>query len=648
MQLLALVTLDYVVLAAYLLLMVAMGLAFSRRQESSNEFFLAGRSMGWFPVGISVMATLLSALSYSGVPGESYFEGFHYLILPAMVWVCVPLMVKVVLPLYHNLQMYSVYEYLELRFDVRTRVVSSIVFVIWRLLWMGGVLYAPCKVLIIAAGVNVPEPVLLLSLGLIGTIYTFLGGMRAVIWTDVLQAFVMVAGVVLILWGTWSSIDGGLATVLGTASQKGRGEILETQFSWSSKWSVWGMAPHMLISMLSFYIADQITVQRFLTARSLKASTRSFLLNCVSVTIMIPALALVGVSLFAYYQHHPDQMRPIWVANVVDPASGTIASDDAGAALLDWSEDGTAMDMDRPEDAARVQQLIADGRILRPHTGEPFTDPARIAALTEGESGRLQSSLLGKQNNQGEWVVNRKAQDEFMPRFLTDKLGVGIAGLILAALFAASMSSMDSGLNSISTLVITDFHRRWGWGRKWLAKRVGKEAGELTEEDELRLARPLVLVIGVLATLFSMTLGHVGNIFDIMIAIINTFGGPLLAIFILGMFTRVTSGRSALVALLVGTLFTLWIMASNSYASLAHLWPFAEKLGSIWPVIFGFGFTILVGTVGGLILGGRKTDSELRGLVVGIGTLGDRGPEEASRVIFVNDHDDSVPDSEDA
>ena len=633
MQLLALASFDYVVLAAYLLLMVLMGVMFSRRQKSSKEFFLAGRSMGWFPVGISVMATLLSALSYSGVPGESYFEGLNYLILPAMVWVCVPLMVKVVLPLYYNLRMYSVYEYLELRYDVRTRVVSSIVLVVWRLLWMGGVLYAPCKVLIIAAGVEIPEPVLLLSLGLISTIYTFLGGMRAVIWTDVLQAFVMVAGVILILWGTWSAIDGGFIAVLETASQHGRTQVLETDFSWSSKWTVWGMAPHMVISMLSFYIADQITVQRFLTARSLQASQRSFLLNCVSVTIMIPALALVGVSLFAYYQHHPDDMRPIWVANVVDPATAEVATGADGTPLLDWYEDGPRLDA-ATFDAAAVKQMIADQRLLRPHTGEPFSDPERIEQLMNKPAGGLKSRMLGKQNSQGEWVVNRKAQDEFMPRFLTDNLPVGIAGLILAALFAASMSSMDSGLNSISTLVITDFHRRWGFGRRWLARKVKKEVEDLNEEDELRLARPLVLIVGVLATLFSLTLGHVGNIFDIMIAIINTFGGPLLSIFILGMFTQRTTGRSVLLALLTGTLFTLWMMLTNTYDSLAHLWPFEQTLSGIWPLIFGFSFTIAVGFLGGLVLGGQKSPSELRGLVVGLGQLGDRGPEEAARVIF--------------
>ena len=450
MNLLGLVTGDYAVLAAYLVVMVLVGMFFSRRQDSSSEFFLAGRSMGWFPIGISVMATLLSALSYSGVPGESYYVGFHYFLLPAMVWLCIPLMLKVVLPLYHRLQMFSVYEYLELRFDSRTRVVSSVVFVIWRLLWLGAVLYAPCKVLIIAAGVQIPEWMLLLTLGLISTLYTFLGGMRAVIWTDVVQSLVMVAGIVLILLGAWSAMDGGFSSVIGLAVEHDRASILESEFHWQEKWSAWGMAPHLLISMLSFYVADQITVQRFLTARSLKESKRSFLLNCLAVSIMIPALSLVGVSLFAYYQTHPDEMRPIWVVNT---------GQQEGEPVLDWYEDGPLLDRATFDEQA-VRQMIAEGKILRPNTGEPMQDPERVKQLFSGGNGRLNVKMLARQNpgEPREWIVNRKAQDEFMPRFLTDQLPVGIAGLILAALFAASMSSMDSGLNSISTLVITDFH----------------------------------------------------------------------------------------------------------------------------------------------------------------------------------------------
>ena len=204
-MLLALSSFDYGVLALYLLAMIGVGMYFAREQHTSRDFFLAGRSMGWFPIGLSIMATLLSALSYSGIPGEAYYVGYKFLLMPVAVWCALPIMSYVVLPLFHRLGIYSIYEYLELRFDATTRFVSSIVFVVWRLLWLGGVLYAPVKVLIVAAGLRIDTWWLLLILGIVSTLYTFLGGMKAVIWTDVIQAMVMAGGLVLIIVCVWTN-----------------------------------------------------------------------------------------------------------------------------------------------------------------------------------------------------------------------------------------------------------------------------------------------------------------------------------------------------------------------------------------------------------------------------------------------------------
>jgi Na+/proline symporter len=183
-------------------------------------------------------------------------------------------------------------------------------------------------------------------------------------------------------------------------------------------------------------------------------------------------------------------------------------------------------------------------------------------------------------------------------------------------------------------LLITDFHRRLGIGRSWLADKLGKPADSLGEEDELRLDRPLVLVIGVAATLFSLIVAQIGDIFSIMIAVVNTFGGPLLAVFLLGVFTRRCTARAALVSLVAGTLFTIWITVANSYTAFAWLWPFEERLASTWSVIFGVGFTVLFGYAASFFIGNRKPKDELRGLVVGVGHLGNREPEEMEVIII--------------
>lgn len=652
-MLFALSSVDYLVLGMYLLAMVAVGWYFSREQHTSKDFFLAGRSMGWFPVGLSIMATLLSALSYSGIPGAAYYAGFKFLLMPVAVWLCVPVMLMVVLPIYQGLGIYSVYEYLEMRFDAATRFVSSIVFVVWRLLWLGGVLYAPCKVLVVAAGLDVPMWLLLSILGLVSTGYTFLGGMKAVIWTDVIQALVMVAGVLLIIGGVWWSVDGGPARVWEVAQDFDRTSLAELEWSWTNRWSLWGLLPHFVFAMLSFYIADQITVQRYLTAKDLGTAKRSFVLNCLSVTFMVPALAYVGVCLLAFYQDHPQAMRPIWVANVDSenrqsitfpetrdrprldektgqPKVGLFSREQmdptSGVPLMDWYRDDLS--------AETVASFVEQGRLLRPNSKEPFTS---AEGLVDPETGKLSIDKLAVRRGD-EIQLHVKAQDELMPRFITNQLPIGIAGLILAALFAASMSSMDSGLNSICTLLIMDFHRRLGWGRARLARRLNKPESELTEADELKLGRPLVLIIGVAATLFSLVVSQIDDIFSIMIAVVNTFGGPLMAIFLLGMFTRRTTARAAVTSLIVGTIFTLWIMLANKYSMFYFLWPFSSKLADIWTVLFSIAFTCVFGLAASFVIGRQKSNDELLGLVVGVGKLGVRETGEVDVILFDDEH----------
>jgi Na+/proline symporter len=200
------------------------------------------------------------------------------------------------------------------------------------------------------------------------------------------------------------------------------------------------------------------------------------------------------------------------------------------------------------------------------------------------------------------------------------------------------MSSVDSGLNSICTLLVMDLHRRYGWGKAWLARRIGKTPEDLDEVDELRLARPLTLVIGIGATLFSLVIAQIGEVFEIMIAVVNTFGAPLLAIFLLGMFTRRCTGAAALIALVAGTLFTLYLMAVNRFAFMAVVWPFEVRCDSIWTVTFGTLFTLVCGYVLSFFVGKRKPNIELRGLVVGCGTLGVLAADEDVQLLSTDSH----------
>jgi Na+/proline symporter len=503
----------------------------------------------------------------------------------------------------------------------------------------------------------VPVWLLMIVLGAISTAYTFLGGMKAVIWTDVIQSLVMVAGLVLMIGSVWLSLDGGPQRVWQVNEELGRGSIADLSFSWSNEWSLWAALPHFALAMLSFYVADQITAQRYLTAKSLTAARRSFVLNSISVSIMVPALCYVGMALLAYYHDHPQDIRAKWVVNVDN--SGTPSSN-KGAAMTGprstKSESETAPPSDGKPligwyDEVSTQtapKLIAEKRLLDPNTGEAIEsldevlDPATGQLDVERVGRRLPPPISGKLQR-GEMVLNKSAQGELMPHYITRQLSLGVAGLILAALLAASMSSMDSGLNSICTLLVMDFHRRLGWGRAWLASRLDKPADQLDEADELRLGRPLVVLIGVAATLCSLLMGQIESIWDIMINVINTVGGPLLGIFLLGILTRRATARSALVGLGVGILVTVYLVVSSLHVGLDWLWPFATALDSKWNVIIGVLVTFAVGYFGGYLLGPVKTKEQLRGLVAGIGELGQRTP--AARPSLKIEIDDPANDN---
>ncbi len=617
-MLFAFTTLDYTLVGLYLAGMVAVGAHFSRQQHSAADFFLAGRSMSWFPVGLSIMATLISALSYTGVPSEAYRVGLVLLLWPAALWLTLPVVYWIVLPIYSNLRMFSIYEYLELRYDRLTRTVGTLMFILWRLLWLGGVLYAPCKVLVIAAGVDVSVPVLLVLLGIISTGYTFLGGIKAVIWTDVVQTIVMLLGLALIILGIWFHLDGGAARVWETARQLERTQILhaswpETSSFWSENWLIWTVIPHLVLANLSFLVADQITAQRFLTTNGLGQARRSFLLNCVSVSITYPALIYVGIALLAYYQDYPEQMRPFWIVSAQQESPGDFAVDPrTGHPMIDRHTDI----------AADFDHLVAVKAILDPATEEPFSETKGLFDT----AGHLNVERLARVESRTKETLVLRGWDEIMPQFIAQVLPAGCAGLIFAALLAASMSSIDSGLNSISTLAIVELYRRQPWWMEGWARMRGKSYDHLNPSDELWLGRWLVLLIGVMATVFGLFVAQLGNIFTIMVAVVNTFGGPLLGIFLLGMTCRRATAPAAISALILGTLLTVWL----AFGSDLGWWPWSVRLNHMWPLTLGLVGTLSIGYLLSFFMGHPRSKQELAGLVIGLGKLGVRDEQQSA------------------
>ena len=545
---------NWVVLVLYLGGVFAIGIKARKHQKSSEDFFLAGRSMGYLPLGLSMCMTLFSAISYQAIPNQSYYFGMLMMMSMLMIWVDLPVISLIVLPIFYRLKLYSIYEYLEKRFGLAMRIAASIIFLFWRLFWLATVIYAPCKalqvVLEIATGTIIPIQGLVITVGIVTTIYTFLGGMRAVIWTDVAQFCVMAGSVVAIIGVVWSSMNYGPGEVWQVAREGGRTVWAHTRFDLQDPWCLWGLVPFYFLARLSFYSADQINVQRALAARSLREAQKAFALNCLCLTLFIPILCYVGLNLYAFYQTHPERIPQQY--QKVELAPG--------------------------EDAWGVEKA---------ETGE-------------------------------------RLEDKILATFVARELPVGIAGLVISALFAACMSTMDSGLNSVATSLIVDFHRRLGAGKKWLARRVGKSISDLDEADELKLARPVVIFLGAIATAGGCIVGQLGTIFEIARSALDTPGIPLACVFLLGMMTRRANMTGAFVGLAVGMLTMLWFIFGPRLADagVGWIWPWLDVDGEAWrvsaiyPGIVGAILTLGVGYLVSLLAGRKTTPDQLRGLTM--------------------------------
>ncbi|PIE51793.1 hypothetical protein CSA37_00535 [Candidatus Fermentibacteria bacterium] len=464
-------SLDWVVVVLYIAVVFAAGLFFRKHGKSSTDFFLAGRSMGWFPIGLSVMVTIFSAINYLALPGEVYGHGLYVVMsLPVFFLVAIPV-TRVWMPFFHRMQLTSAYEYLELRFDNRVRKLAGWIFLVWKLFWMATALFASGRIIGTLTGLPV-VPVILAG-GLIAVFYTFLGGIRAVMWTDVLQFFVLFGGIVLGLMH--ASGTGGIGEVLEIAGEGGRLRPyapFDPEFLLidpAIRMTLWSCLIGVSVAFLARYGADQVVMQRYFTARTLKQAQKGLWLNAWVSFFCLSLLALFGLAVYA---------SAVKSGNPDLPANGAIA-----AMILSF--------------------------------------PA------------------------------------------------GITGLVAAGLMAATMSSVDSGMNACSAAWVTDLKPR-------------------NNDNILNRGRTLTLALGTVSILMAIVLvpltREAGSLFMMVNKGVNAIGSPLLALFILGMFTKRTNSAGALWGGITGFAASLAISFLVKPLAL-HYYAFLNLLATIVPCL---------------------------------------------------------------
>jgi SSS family transporter len=493
--------LDIAVVVVYLLITLGIG-AFFGRHQSRKEFFRASGQMGWLTVGLSVMATLFSSNSFVFYPSAAYGGNLRIGLSLIAFSLMTPVIVFVFIPIFSRLNCTTAYEYLEKRFHVSVRCLASGLFILLRIGWMASATFAASVIVTSVSGV--PQIAVIVTLGLFAIVYTMIGGLRAVMWTDVMQFFIF--GVTILIALVLLVIHSGLGIgEIFTAYFEGRENVLfDFEPSMTLQYGSWIILFGVFLEAVSAFGADQVAVQRYLAARSEKTAQTGAWVNLLGMWIIVPGLLLIGVGLYAYYDKNPTELTPI------------------------------------------VERYNAE----HPKTA------IEIAEITD----------------MGATVRGNGLSDRAMPNFVRDRFPPGVVGLFLAALLAAVMSSIDSGVHSVTTAIVVDFRDRL-WP-KWKPK---------DDRRDVHFIRLLILLIGATSVALACFVGDLGNVFDVGKKLTAAFGGPLLAVFVLAFFHRGASPAGVFTGAVLGASITLGLMyARDDWFS---VW--------FWPI--GFGLSIVIG-----------------------------------------------------
>ncbi|MPY87047.1 MAG: sodium/solute symporter [Luteitalea sp.] len=298
---------DWCILAAYIVAVSVVGSLFYRKRTTAGEFFLGGRRMGALPVAISLVAADMSAISYMGAPAWT-FENNLELVLSSWSYLLVaPIVMFLFMPFYSQFRFFTAYEYLERRFDVKTRLLGSLIFMLLRGSHVAIVIYAPSLVLSILT--DLPLYACVLIMGVCTTLYTTLGGMKAVIWTDVMQFTILLGGLVTVTWLSVTRVPGGLPTVWQMASESGRLNLWNFSTDLTLLTTFWATVIGGGFMSLSTLATDQAYLQRYFTTRSLKEGQRSVLLDAIIIVPVSMLLYSVGPVLYAFYHFYPERLQ---------------------------------------------------------------------------------------------------------------------------------------------------------------------------------------------------------------------------------------------------------------------------------------------------------------------------------------------------
>ncbi len=509
---------DWIVLAGTLLFIVLYGTWKTRGSKNVQEYIRGGNEAKWWTVGLSVMATQASAITFLSTPGQAFHSGmgfvqFYFGLPIAMVIICM-----VFIPLYHKLNVYTAYEYLESRFDLKTRSLTAILFLIQRGLAAGITIFAPAIILSAVLGWDLTT--LNIIIGILVIIYTVSGGTKAVNVTQKQQMTIIFTGMFIAFFLIISYLPEGVtfSKALDIAGASGKMEILDFSFNLDNRYTFWSGIIGGSFLALSYFGTDQSQVQRYLSGKSIKESQLGLLFNGLLKVPMQFFILLVGVMVFVFYQFNPSPLN-------FNPQTKEVIKDS------EYTQEYKVLE----------SKLVEANELKKTYIQKYLIDndeanKARIGELNIADKQIRDAAkeLIKKADPE----VETNDKDYVFIHFILNNLPRGLIGLLLAVILSAAMSSTASELNALASTTVVDLY-----------KRNIKE--EKTDKHYVNASKFFTLIWGILAILIACF----ANLFDNLIQLVNIIGsifyGNVLGIFLLAFFIKFVSSNATFVAALI-------------------------------------------------------------------------------------------------
>ncbi len=521
---------DWVVLFGWLAFLVSYGLWRGRGSDTVNQFLLAGKTMPWYAMGLSIMATQASAITFISTTGQSYTDGMRFVQFYFGLPLAMVVLSATAVPIFHRAKVYTAYEYLEQRFDAKTRAVVTVIFLIGRGLAAGVALAAPAIALSVILGW--PFRLTILIMGALVVLFTTMGGIKAITWADVQQMIVIMAALIVALIIAVSMLprDVSFGDAVTLAGAAGKLNAVELNFDWNDRYNLWsGLIGGMFLAM-AYFGTDQSQVQRYLTGKSIAQSRLSLLFNAMAKVPVQFFILFLGAMVFVFFlfQKPPILFQPVEMKQLETRA-------------------------EYPALQERFDRAFEQRQIAARHVKDAADPASRSAAVSEFQAA--QKSLDTARGEAFKLAGSNDTNYIFLS-FVMHYLPVGVVGLVIAVIFTAAMSAISGEINSLATVTVIDIYRRHF--------RPGA-----SDRHYLVASRIATAFWGVYAALFAGLARGFGALIEFVNQVGSLFYGGMLGVFVLAFFVRRVNGNGAFIGVLAGEAA---IFAAAKFTNIAYLW----------------------------------------------------------------------------